>query len=175
LPQNGTEAITNATLKIVLQDQPIQGMNPEAYDWLRLRAAGVLAQLGSVGNENKVHNAILSLVGKLKLLDDRCDAATLLAKLTYNGAKIDAAMTSERLLKLASDVGVAELARAITFEGNPATAVYTGRDSGRGEPEFSDTGAGAQGKYPRQPLLAHLLALQKLPRSMWPAIAIPSS
>lgn len=172
LDPRAIDLITNATLKLVLQDQPIQSMNPEAYDWLRLRAAGVLAQLGSVGTDNQVFNAILGLVGKLKSLDDRCEAAALLAKLSYDGAKLDATVTAERLLKLTADIGEAELARAIQFEGGPSTTTTfsPGRDGGRGEPDFGSVSTGTQGKYPRQPLLVHLDALRKALTATRPAL-----
>ena len=49
----------------------IQEMDPDAYAWIRLRAAEALAKLGSVGEKNSVHNAIVKLASTSKSLDDR--------------------------------------------------------------------------------------------------------
>jgi hypothetical protein len=170
LPPAAIDRITGAALKLVVHDQPIQGMDGEVYDWLRYRAASVLAQLGSLGQNNQVYSGILQLVGKLKSLDDRCDAAALLAKLTYNGAKVDATITSERLLKLASDIADAELARAIEFEGKAPTMSFNAGRGDRGDSDFTDVTAANQGGYPRRPLLAHLLALRQALTATRPAL-----
>ena len=53
--------MTAALLKLVTNEKPIQEMDRDAYSWLRLRAASALARLGSVGEKNAVHDAIVKL------------------------------------------------------------------------------------------------------------------
>jgi hypothetical protein len=139
-------------------------MRPDVYAWMRLRAAGILAQFGNVGADSQVYNALLHLVTNLKSVDDRCEAASLLAKLKLEGAKIDGAATADQLLKLAADVGDAELNRVAEFEAkqnSPAAGQFRGRDERRGGYEASaelDT----QGSFPRRPLMSHLLSLKQV-------------
>ena len=67
-----------ALLKLVGREKPIQEMDREAYAWIRMRAASALARLGSVGEQNGAHNALIKLIASSKALDDRCEAAALL-------------------------------------------------------------------------------------------------
>ena len=41
-------------------------MDPDAYMWIRLRAAETLAKLGNVGDKNSVHNALTKLMATTK-------------------------------------------------------------------------------------------------------------
>jgi hypothetical protein len=168
------DAMTAATLKLVTHDDPILQLNGEEYDWFRLRAASALAQLGNVGTDNTNFNAVLQLVGKLTLLDDRCDASALLAKFKYEGTSLDSAATAEVLLKLSADVADAELAKAIEFESGPSGGASisnsrTGRGDGR-DSEFDLGGASTTGGYPRRPLLAHLINLRQALTGTKPAL-----
>jgi hypothetical protein len=97
-----------ALLKLVTQDKPIQEMDRDAYAWMRYRAASALAKLGTVGDKNAIHNAIIQLAVTNKSLDDRCEAAALVEKLNYKDVKLDDASTAEPLFSLARDIGAAE-------------------------------------------------------------------
>lgn len=116
LPPDAVATTTAAVLKLVTHEKPIQEMDPEAYAWIRLRAAGVLAKLGAVGDKNSVHNALVKLISNSKSLDDRCEVAGLLDKITYKDVKLDDATTAEPLFALARDIAAAEDKRAADFQ-----------------------------------------------------------
>jgi hypothetical protein len=152
------DAMTKALLKLVDRENPIQDMDREAYTWLRLRAAGVLAQLGSVGPSNEVHDALLKLVGDFRSLDDRTAAAALLAKMKYDEAKVDGAPAVEQMFKLARDVGAAEAKRAEDFQN---THPAVGGSFGPGRERSIGFGmAGEQEAFPRRHVLARLVDLR---------------
>jgi hypothetical protein len=160
-------SVTSAALKIVTRDKPLPETDDETYAWMRIRAASVLALLGNVGTDNQVYNALLQLVVSLSSLDDRCEAAELLSKLTLEGAKVDGAATATQLLKLAVAVSEAELAKALEFEEKQFSggmSSRTGRmdpSSGRSGTRGSGFGMDPKDLYPRRPLVAHLLGLGK--------------
>jgi len=168
-----TDAMSAAVLKLVLRDEPIQGLKGEEFDWLRLRAAAVLAQLGNVGRENQYFNGVLQLVSKFKILDDRCEAAAMLAKFKYEGAKLDGVITSEHLLKLTADVADVELAQALKFEGKSTTgaaSVGRQREGGREAASVEIGLSTSPNSYPRRPLVAHLVSLRLALSSTKPAL-----
>ncbi len=176
-PQQVAE-MTAATLKLVNQNEPTRNIKPDVYSWMRLRAAGVLAQLGSVGKDNEVYLALLQLTNKLPALDDRCEAAALLARLNYEGAKLDGAATTGQVLQLAMDVGAAELAHSREFDdmqtngfgmggreraysgGRPPAAGGRSYYGGRNDFRTSSPTDPSQA-FPRRPLAAHLLGLRQ--------------
>lgn len=159
LAPEAVKAMSDALLKFVNNDKPIQGMDTDAYAWLRLRAASGLANLGSLGEKNEVHNALVKLISTSKSLDDRCTAAGLLGTFKtdkenkYDKAKVDGPTTTAALFKLASDLGAAELKRADDFERNPASAYTTSPAFGAGDDQSQDDG------YPRRHVLARLMNL----------------
>jgi hypothetical protein len=153
-------AMTAALVKLVERDQPIQDMNSESYAWLRLKAAGVLAKLGSVGQNNAVHNALIKLIAGSKSLDDRCEVAAMLAKLDYKDVKLDAAGTSEPLFALARDLGAAEAKRAEEFEAPVSGSVVgiAGPGGGGAFPQISFDGKPPE--FPRREVLAKLIDMR---------------
>jgi hypothetical protein len=154
------EAMIATLVKLVTNDKPIQDMDRESYAWLRLKAAGVLAKLGSVGQNNAVHNALMKLIASTRSLDDRCEIAAMLAKLTYKDVKLDAAGTAEPLFALARDVGAAEAKRAEEFEA-PVSGSVTGAGlpgGGGGFAQFSIDGRPPE--FPRSEVLARLVNLK---------------
>jgi hypothetical protein len=156
LPANNVKAMTDALVKVVSQSQPILDMDREAYNWLRLRAATALATLGSPGQNNAVHDALVKLVGDLKSTDDRCSAAALLAKIKYEGATVDGAATADRLFTLARDLATEESKRASEFNEKQITGGFT--------PGYSDGyqlgGVTPPEKFPRRQVLARLTDLR---------------
>jgi len=169
LAPEAAEAMTAALLKLVNLEKPIQEMDREAFDWLRLRAAGVLAQLGSVGPKNEVHDALVKLVADFKSLDDRAATAALLAKLNYEGAKVDGAATAEQLFKLARDIGTAEAKRAEDFQNTRVTGGGGFRPGG-GEMRMAVGTLGEQETYPRRHVLARLTDLRTALRNVKPVV-----
>jgi hypothetical protein len=147
-------------VKLVERDQPIQDMNSESYAWLRMKAAGVLAKLGSVGQNNAVHNALIKLINSSKSLDDRCEVAAMLAKLTYKDVKLDAAGTTDPLFALARDLGTAETKRAEEFEAPISGSVVgaAGPGGGGAFPQVSFDGKPPE--FPRREVLARLIDLR---------------
>jgi hypothetical protein len=152
------QAMSTALLKLVAQDQPIQDMDRNAYSWLRLRAAGALATLGSVGQNNEVHDGLLRLIAGLRSLDDRCAAAALLAKINYEGAKVDGPATANALFALARDVAAAEAKRAKEVqeaEVGLGPAIGVGRSQ-----EYGMTEGAVQERFPRRQVLVRLIDLR---------------
>lgn len=161
LPQNAIDAITADVLTIATRVQPLPGTDADVHAWIRLQAARVLAQFGNVGNNNQVYNAILQLTANLPSLDDRCEAAAMLGMLSFDGATIDGTATAKQMLQLASDVGDAELARALEYENRRLIGSMGVVSRSRGSGRSSSTGsADTQDKYPRRPLLARLTNLR---------------
>jgi hypothetical protein len=167
-------AMTSALVKLVTHDEPIQEMDADAYAWIRLRAAETLAKLGSVGEKNSVHNALVKLVSSTKSLDDRCEAVGMLDKLdknAYKDVKLDDAATPDTLFGLARDVATAEDKRAADFQNQ-----YSGGGTstpglrGRGPGEFSGTGDEQQETYPRRVVLARLKNLRAALAKVKPAL-----
>jgi hypothetical protein len=160
LKPEAVAAMTAALVKLVERDQPIQDMNRESYAWLRMKAAGVLAKLGSVGQNNAVHNALIKLIASATSLDERCEVAAMLAKLTYKDVKLDAAGTAEPLFALARDVGTAEAKRAEEFEAPISGSVGgpSGPGGGGGFPQL--TFDGRPPEFPRREVLARLVDLR---------------
>jgi hypothetical protein len=159
LEVGAADAMTAALLKLVTHEQPIQEMDGEAYAWLRLRAATVLAQLGNVGPNNGVHDAIIKLVGEFPSLDDRTATAALLARITYDEAKVDGPATVERLFELARDVGAAEAKRAEDFENAQVGGGMGGFGAGR-ERMMMMGGTTQPELFPRRHVLARLTELR---------------
>jgi hypothetical protein len=151
------QAMTTALLKLIAEERPVQDMDRNAYSWLRLRAASALATLGGVGQNSEVHDGLLRLVTGLRTLDDRCTAAALLAKIKYEGAKVDGAATSTGLFALARDVAAAEAKRAKEFQESelglgPAGGIAQQQNFGmNGEPEE---------RFPRRQILDRLIDLR---------------
>jgi hypothetical protein len=150
-------AMSKALEKFVNHDKPVQDMDPKAYAWLRLRAASALARMGAVGQNNSTHDALIKLIGSFKSIDDRCETASLLGRLNYEGAKIDNKAALGTICQLARDVADEEAKRAEDFEMMRTTG-------GAGIPYIPTTGVGGSDEeqydpYPRKHVLARLLQL----------------
>jgi hypothetical protein len=177
LPREAPEAMTAATLKIVTQDKPILDMDRDVHAWMRLKAAGVLAQLDGVGTNNQVHDALVKMIADSRSIDDRCATAALLAKIKYEGAKIDGPTAAEKMLTLARDVAEAEAKRAEEFRdrrfaGGGGGGIGMEREMYRGR---SDEGGGGylgeqQDDYPRRHVLARLSDLRTGLKHLQPVV-----
>jgi hypothetical protein len=154
-------AMQAALLKLVSQNKPIQEMDRDTYAWMRLRAASALARLGSVGDKNAVHNAIIQLAVTTKSLDDRCEAASLVEKLTYKDVKLDDASTAEPLFALARDVGASEDQRAQDFQEHGGSGMAIAMP-GRGPDVYGPGGSSASdpNAFQRRITLTRLSDLQ---------------
>jgi hypothetical protein len=176
LAPEAVAAMTAALVKLVTHDAPIQGMEPEAYAWLRLRAAETLARLGAVGDKNSVHNAVVKLAASTKSLDDRCEAAGLLDKFTYKDVKLDDASTADPLFALARDVATAEDKRAVEFQnqysggGGASTPGFRSRGAEFQQPGGGIVGEEQQETYPRRQVLARLTGLRNAIAKVKPSL-----
>ncbi len=173
LPPDAVTAMTAAMLKLVSHEQPIQEMDPDAYAWIRLRAAEALAKMGGVGDKNSIHNAIVKLVASSKSLDDRCEAAGMLDKVNYKDVKLDDATTAEPLFALARDVATAEDKRAADFQSQFSGGVSVGPSAARSRmSEFSPgSGTGEQTEtYPRRQVLTRLTNLRAAVAKVKPSL-----
>jgi hypothetical protein len=110
------QKMTTSLLKLIAQEEPLQGMDRNAYSWLRLRAASALATLGSVGQNNDVHDGLINLIASFRAIDDRCATAALLKKINYAGAKVDPAATANTIFALSRDVADSESKAAKKFQ-----------------------------------------------------------
>jgi hypothetical protein len=159
LSPDAVAAISAVALKLLDMEKPLPNVDSDVAAWIRLEAATVLAELGAVGVDNQVHLALMRLVGDGNLsLDDRCQAAELLTKLSYEGVKLDGKATVDPLVELAVTVADSEAKRAKEFETamlNPGGAMGRSR-SFRGE--YSDR---EEEKYDRRPLVAKLVELRR--------------
>lgn len=169
LPPEAVTAMTAALLKLATHDKPIQEMDPEAYAWIRMRAAGALAKLGTPGDGNSIHNAIIKLITGSKSLDDRCEIAGMLERIKYKGAKLDDAGTADPLFGLARDVATAEDKRAQDFQ-NQHTSGYIGPRV-RVEGPGSVGGVEDQETYPRRQVLARLTGVRAALTAVKPALS----
>ncbi len=136
-------------------------MDRDTYAWLRYRAASALAKLGTVGDKNAIHNAIIQLAVTNKSLDDRCEAAALVEKLNYKDVKLDDAATAEPLFALARDIGAAEDQRAQDFQehGGSGTGAMPMRGPGGG-PEAYGAGGADPNAFQRRITISRLWDLQ---------------
>ena len=175
LPRDAVEGMTAAALKIAASDKPLFDVDRDVYAWIRLKAADVLAQLGSVGTNNQVHDALIKMVGDGRTIDDRCSTAALFAKIKYDGAKVDGAATAEKMTGLAVAVSEAELKRAQEFRDQRfagGAGAFSGGGGERGGPPMRggrfDGGEGGGGfvaeepveDYPRRQVIARLGGLK---------------
>jgi hypothetical protein len=162
--------LTASLLKFVGQKDPIQEMDRGAYAWLQVRAATALAQLGTVGENNNIHAAMLQLVDNLSNLDDRCAVTGLLNEKMYEGVKLADAASIEPLFKLARDLGEAEAKRAEEFQkaeigGGAAIGLAP-----RGDYLMQVPGAEEEERYPKRHVLARLTDLRTGLKAVHPAV-----
>ncbi len=172
LPPEAVNAMTAALLKLVLHEQPIQEMDPEAYAWIRLRAADALARQGSAGDKNSIHNALVKLITTSKSLDDRCEVAGLLDKIEYKDVKLEDAATADALFALARDVAAAEDKRADDFQSQVSGGVSIG--PGMGRAEFMPGGGFGTERvetYPRRQVLTRLTNLRAAIAKVKPSLS----
>jgi len=165
LPPDSVKAMQAALLKLATTEKPIQDMDRDAFSWLRLRAAGALAKLKSVGDQNAVHNAIVKLASTSRSLDDRCEAAGLLGNLTYKDVKLDDATTAEPLFTLARDLATAEDKRAQDFQERGSTGAMPFPTA-----EFGIGGTTIQETFPRRHVLARLTDLRNAFTAVKPSL-----
>jgi hypothetical protein len=150
------QPITASLLKLIAQEQPSQSMDRQAHSWMRVRAASALAALGSVGQNNEVHDGLTNLIASLKSIDDRCATAALLKKINYKDAKVNGAAMASALFALARDLADAEAkaAKKIQDEG-----IGLGPGGGGG---FDNIGLDGQPqeRFPRRQVLDRLTDLK---------------
>ena len=162
------EAMTKAAITLAEKDPPFE-VDSKVAEWIRIESATVLAKLGTVGQDNKIHDTLIKMLADEKLsLDGRCEVAGLLNLIAYKDAKVDGKVAADKTLQLAVEVGQAEDKRAKDFQelslSGPGAAVSRG--GGRGGYGGAYGGGGGYGgeahsEYDRKTLLARLGDLKK--------------
>jgi hypothetical protein len=117
-----------------------------------------LATLGTPGQNNEVHDALVKLIGELKSTDDRCAAAALLGKIKYDGAKVDGAATANGMFALARDLATEEAKRAKDFNEKQITG--GGYSPGSFDGGYLPEGVTPPERFPRRQVLARLTDLR---------------
>jgi hypothetical protein len=165
LAPDAVKAMSTALLKFVNNKDPIQGVDPDAYNWLRFRAASALANLGSLGENNAVHDAFIQLIDTSKSLDDRCSAAALLSTFKYDQAKVDAPATTKALFDLTRDLSAEELKRAQDLEKRGSGGYVESQPFTQNDPNATQDDG-----YPRRHVLARILNLGAGLKAVKPAL-----
>ncbi len=95
---------TIAALLEVLKTKDLGGdASPEVTEWIRLRAAQALANLGTAGEQNAILAGLTHLIAAEELSHSgRCAAAGLLPKLKLDAAAAEAAKPTVAALQLLS-------------------------------------------------------------------------
>jgi hypothetical protein len=143
LSAEATEAMATAALKIIDRDEPIQDVDKDVHAWMQLQAANVLANLGKVGQGGQNLDGLMKLIAGDGPLDDRCQVARLLSKISFQDATVDGKAVADSLMKLALEVTQDEAKRATRFQEQSL------RESRSSQPET----------YERRLMLSRLVAL----------------
>ena len=100
IPKEKTAPLIEALLKVVNQQEPPGGRDPAAHQFIRRKAAEVLATIGSVGPNNSVVKAFQAIAADPDTRPGlRCDMIQFLGQLKYPAAaKVD-------LQRLANSIG----------------------------------------------------------------------
>jgi hypothetical protein len=164
------DAMTTAAITLATKDPPLADVDGKVAEWIRIEAATVLAKLGTVGQNNRVHDALISVLADNKLsLDGRCEVAGLLGMVNYKDAKIDGKTATDKLLQLALDVGQAADKQAKAFQelslgggaGMSVSRDRGGRGGYGGYGGGSGTSSEQHSEYDRKTLLSQLGDLRK--------------
>jgi hypothetical protein len=161
------EGMTTVAKTLATTDPPVPDVDGKVAEWIRIEAATVLAKLGSVGQNNQVHDALVKVLADSNLtLDGRAEVAGLLGLVNYKDAKVDGKTAVEKLLQLAVEVGQTEDKRAKEFQdqsvaGGGAMSMSRGGRGGRGEYGGYGSSAEAHSGYDRKALLSRLGDLRK--------------
>lgn len=120
LPAANQKATLDALISVIeAKELPLE-VSSSVEQWMRLIAARGIAATKSLGEGNRYHQALFSLINNEQAkLNIRCQAAELLAGLStaYQSANgIDERQLAQSLLQLASDVAADERQKALDYE-----------------------------------------------------------
>lgn len=114
------EQMSAVAQKLATKDELFPDVESKVDEWIRLQAAGVLANLGSPGPKGDVTASLAKLIAgetKPKMsIDARGQVAALLKKFNYDGTSVDGKVMADALLQLALDVADDEKKEATAFE-----------------------------------------------------------
>lgn len=154
------QRVTKAALDVIAQAEPPEEVTQDAQDWMRCRAASVLANQFREKPNVEFQNTLNAMVTNEELdLDNRCYIAGLMKPVKYEQADgIDPKPVVAALAKLSQDVlkEEAKLARDYQKEilgdtGLGSRDLFRGRSYGRGDAE--------EPKYERRQMLSRLKAI----------------
>jgi hypothetical protein len=148
-------SVTDAMLALLQTKEPPAGRSPAGHVWMRRQAAEVLAQIGAIGEQNRVFDALVSVVTDAEApVALRCAAAAAVGQLKYDGdAKVDVGTVVSQLGDLAVDILKQELRLARRLlnrrEAVPPGSGRTGDDTGMDATEDD-------GLFPRRQLASRV-------------------
>ena len=120
LPAANRSATAGALLAVLEKDEFPHEISPSVSQWIKVIAARGLANIGVLGDGNRVHNSMLKFIGDEKArLNNRVRVAELLeayGEAYKSAAGIDERQTVQTFLQLASDISADEKGRAIEYE-----------------------------------------------------------
>jgi hypothetical protein len=120
LPAANQKATIDALISVVETKELPMEVSSSVEQWMRLMAARGIAATKSLGEGNRHHQALFSLINNEEVkLNIRCQAAELLSGMTaaYQAASgIDEQKLTQSLLQLASDVAADERQKALDYE-----------------------------------------------------------
>ena len=138
---------SDAALKVLKQSTPPEDVSEEVHNWMRCKAAAVLANLHA-DEGGRMHDGLLTMIGDETVdLDDRCCVVESLSKIDYAKANVDAAAAAKVLVDLCVQVG--------KFEAKEARILQDEIVSGRFRAGMDDGP-----KFERRRLLGRLLPIK---------------
>lgn len=99
IPAAGVDLVVNKMIELMSAKDPPAGIEKSVFVFMQRRAATILGAYGQVGQDAKVYNALVAVVGNdAAPLWVRCDAATSLGRLNYTDPKaVDGAKGAKSL------------------------------------------------------------------------------
>ncbi len=120
LPAANQKATIDALISVVEAKELPMEVSSSVEQWMRLMAARGIAATKSLGDGNRHHQALFTLINNEQVkLNIRCQAAELLGGMSaaYQSANgIDERQLTKSLLQLASDVAADERQKALDYE-----------------------------------------------------------
>jgi hypothetical protein len=120
MPEEFANQLTQATLKIIAQEEPAADVTLEVHHWMQCQAARVLTRLYAKKPTPEVQVALTKMINDGNLsFEDRCSVVALLYRMDYKNAEgVDIAATATAVQNLLKQVVSKEAQLARDFEGS---------------------------------------------------------
>jgi hypothetical protein len=134
--------MNSAVLKLATKDLPLPEADRDVVDWVRVRAATILAHLGKNQPTQEQLAAIDKMIAGSTVpkmsLDARCRVAALLSSMKLSGSNLDGKATTDGLLDLTVRVADSESKAAKAFlEANLQGGGYSSGMGGVGSSRYA--------------------------------------